>query len=56
MQWLYEAHQLANEIYADVALNNNLRYEYIYKNKYKMEECLLKAGVRLAKELNEIYG
>lgn len=55
-QWLYESHQLANEIYDDVAQNANLRYEYIYRFKYPMEACLLKAGVRLAKELNDIYG
>src|SRR5690606_36650538 len=55
-QWLYESHQMANTIYDDVAKNANLRYEYIYQNKYRMEECLLKAGLRLAKELNEIYG
>ncbi|MFD2599165.1 S1/P1 nuclease [Sphingobacterium corticis] len=54
--WLYESHQLANEIYADVAKDNNLSYTYIYKFKYPMEMCLLKAGIRLAKELNEIYG
>ncbi|WP_437921375.1 S1/P1 nuclease [Sphingobacterium sp. LRF_L2] len=55
-QWLFESHQLANVIYADVAQNTDLRYEYIYQFKYKMEECLLKGGIRLAKELNEIYG
>lgn len=55
-QWLYESHQLANLIYDDVANNANLRYEYIYKFKYRMEECLLKGGIRLAAELNEIYG
>ncbi len=55
-QWLYESHQLANMIYDDVAKNANLRYEYIYRFKYPMEDCLLKAGIRLAKELNEIYG
>lgn len=54
--WLYESHQLANTIYADAANNANLRYEYIYNNKFRMEEALLKAGIRLAKELNEIYG
>ncbi|GHE23265.1 endonuclease [Sphingobacterium griseoflavum] len=55
-QWLYESHKLANIIYDDVAKNANLRYEYIYRFKYAMEDCLLKAGIRLAKELNEIYG
>lgn len=55
-QWLYESHQLANIIYAEVADNANLSYNYIYNNKYRMEEALLKAGLRLAKELNAIYG
>lgn len=55
-QWLYESHQLANLIYDAVAENANLRYEYIYRFKYKMEECLLKGGIRLAHELNDIYG
>jgi len=55
-QALYETHQLANKIYADVELNANLSYTYIYEYKYIMEEALLKAGIRLANELNEIYG
>jgi hypothetical protein len=55
-QALYETHQLANKIYADVELNANLSYTYIYDYKYIMEEALLKAGIRLANELNEIYG
>ncbi|GAA4513520.1 S1/P1 nuclease [Sphingobacterium thermophilum] len=55
-QALYETHQLANKIYADVENNANLSYKYIYEFKYPMEEALLKAGIRLAKELNEIYG
>ena len=54
--WLYETHEVANKIYADVKLNPELGYNYIYDYKYIMEECLLKAGLRLAKELNEIYG
>lgn len=54
--WLYDTHQVANKIYADVAKNKELSYTYIFDYKYIMEECLLKAGLRLAKELNEIYG
>lgn len=53
--WLYESHGLADEIYRDVAQNANLSYKYIYRFKYEMEACLLKAGLRLAKELNEIF-
>ena len=55
-QALYETHELANKIYADVEYNANLSYKYIYDFKYPMEEALLKAGIRLANELNEIYG
>lgn len=55
-QSLYDTHQLANRIYADVENNANLSYKYIYDFKYVMEEALLKAGIRLANELNEIYG
>ncbi|MGO1520910.1 MAG: S1/P1 nuclease [Sphingobacterium sp.] len=55
-QWLYESHQLANLIYDDIAQDNQLSYDYIFNFKYPMEECLLKAGLRLAKELNEVFG
>ena len=53
---LYGSHEIANKIYRDAEHNANLSYKYIYDYKYIMEECLLKAGIRLAKELNEIYG
>lgn len=55
-EMLFQSHELANKIYADVARNPNLSYSYIYAYKYAMEDCLLKAGVRLAAQLNEIYG
>lgn len=55
-EWLYESHELANIIYADVENNNNLSYAYIFKFKDPMELCLLKAGLRLGKELNDIFG
>ncbi len=54
--WLYESHQLANIIYDDVAKNNKLSYDYIFRFKDPMENALLKAGLRLAKELNEVFG
>ncbi len=54
--WLYESHQLANIIYDDVAKNNKLSYDYIFRFKEPMENALLKAGLRLAKELNEVFG
>lgn len=55
-QALYESHQLANKIYDDVTPNAELSYKYVYDYKYLMEDRLYKAGIRLAAELNEIYG
>lgn len=55
-QMFYESHQLANLIYDSVNDNPKLSYDYIYAYKHIMEECLYKAGIRLAAELNEIYG
>jgi len=55
-QALYESHQLANKIYDGIQPNAELSYKYIYDYKYLMEEALYKAGIRLAAELNEIYG
>ncbi len=54
--WLYESHELANLIYDDVAKDNKLSYDYIYRFKDPMEKALLKAGLRLAKELNDVFG
>lgn len=55
-EWLYGSHQVANLIYKDIKNNTELSYQYVYNFKYIMEDCMLKAGLRLAKELNEIYG
>lgn len=54
--WLYDSHVKANHIYNEVDRNRTLRYEYQYNNKAILEAQLQKAGLRLAKILNEIYG
>lgn len=54
--WLYDSHVLANEIYKDVESREDLRFEYHYKYKQMVEEQMMKAGLRLAKVLNELYG
>lgn len=54
--WLYESNQLSDKIYADVELNANLSYNYIYNNIYKAENCMLRGGLRLAKILNDVFG
>ncbi|MBE8721064.1 S1/P1 nuclease [Sphingobacterium pedocola] len=55
-EMLFQSHELANKVYKDAENNANLNYNYVYDYKYIMEECLLKAGIRLATQLNEIYG
>jgi S1/P1 Nuclease len=56
-QWLYESNQLAEKIYADVPSNGNLRnYDYNFKYVGITNQQLLKAGVRLAGILNQIFG
>jgi len=54
--WLYESHQLANELYDGVKNGENLMFEYSYKYKYTTELQLQKAGLRLAAVLDMILG
>lgn len=54
--WLYESHQLANELYDGVKEGDNLMFEYSYEYKYTTELQLLKAGLRLAAVLDMILG
>ncbi len=53
--WMHDTYILANEIYADVAIQSELSYQYSYKYKYKMEEQLQKGGLRLAVILDKIF-
>lgn len=53
--WLDEAVSYRKNIY-DIPEDGKLRYEYNYKNLSIVNERLLKAGIRLAGILNEIYG
>lgn len=55
LDWLTETHQLTPSIYSSVEVGQNLSYEYAYENLSLVREQLHKAGVRLAKVLNEIY-
>jgi len=56
-QWLYESNQLAEKIYADVPANGILRnYDYNFKYIGTTNQQLLKAGVRLAGILNQLFG
>ena len=53
--WCYDTHVLCNEIYDNIVVDQNLRYEYHYKYKQVVEDQMMKAGLRLAKILNTIY-
>ncbi len=53
--WVAEAIALRPQVY-DFRDDNNLRYEYAYKNWDTVQQQLLKAGIRLAGVLNNIYG
>ena len=55
IQWLDEAMALRDTVY-DLPDDQQLGYRYSYVNFPVVEAQLLKAGVRLAGVLNEIYG
>lgn len=54
LDWAYESQALLPQVY-DMPGNKELSYEYAYKNWDTVEIRLLKAGVRLAGLINEIY-
>jgi len=55
-EWLYESNQLAEGIYAGVTPHENLSYKYNFKYIGLLNQQMLKAGVRLAGILNQIFG
>jgi hypothetical protein len=55
-EWLFESNQLAEGIYAGVTPHENLSYKYNFKYIELLNHQLLKAGVRLAGLLNQIFG
>ncbi|HMG11394.1 MAG TPA: S1/P1 nuclease [Mucilaginibacter sp.] len=55
-EWLFESNQLAEKIYAGVTPQENLSYKYNFKYIEILNHQMLKAGVRLAGVLNELFG
>ncbi len=53
--WAHEAMELRGQVY-DLPADSSLGYRYTYENWDMLQRQLLKAGVRLAGVLNEIYG
>ncbi|MDZ7680782.1 MAG: S1/P1 nuclease [Fodinibius sp.] len=55
IDWARESKQLREQVY-DLPEDRQIGYEYQYQNRDLLNRQLLKAGVRLAGVLNEIYG
>jgi hypothetical protein len=55
-EWIYESYQAAQKLYTEVKPEDKLTYSYNYYHVNLMNEQLLKAGVRLAGVLNELFG
>lgn len=54
VDWAHEAMDLRDQVY-DLPEDREIGYKYQYKNRNLLDRQLLKAGVRLAGVLNEIY-
>lgn len=55
LDWARESMQLRNQVY-NLPDDKNINYEYMYHHWDIVQKQLLKAGIRLAGVLNEIYG
>lgn len=53
--WINESYELRQQVY-NIPENGMLWYPYLFENWYTVEVRLMKAGLRLAAVLNEIYG
>jgi hypothetical protein len=56
-QWLFESSQIAEKVYSEVKTGETLNtYKYNFDHIATVNRQLLKAGVRLAGILNQIFG
>jgi hypothetical protein len=55
-QWLFESNEIAEKLYTEIQPNDNLNYRYNFTHIDIVNRQLLKAGIRLAGLLNEIFG
>lgn len=54
-EWVRETHALCTRVYADTPEGTNISYDYVARFTPEVERQLLRAGLRLAHLLNEIY-
>ncbi len=55
-QWLFESNQIAEKLYTEIKPGDTLNYKYNFTHIETLNQQMLKAGVRLAGVLNEIFG
>lgn len=53
--WLFESNQISEALYTEIHPNDNLSYKYNFDHIDILNRQMLKAGVRLAAVLNEIF-
>lgn len=56
LDWTYETQKLAIKTYSSAKIGEKLGYQYAYDHFSTVRSQLQKAGIRLAKVLNDIYG
>jgi len=56
LNWVYESQKLAILVYSSAKVGQKLSYKYSYDHFGTVRSQLQKAGIRLAKILNDIYG
>jgi hypothetical protein len=54
-KWLFESNQIAEILYTDIKPEDNLSYKYNFAHIDTLNRQLLKAGVRLAGVLNQLF-
>ena len=55
LEWTFESHRYARDIYKNTQPDSYLSYDYIYKYQPVLEQRLYQAGKRLGNLLNEIF-
>jgi hypothetical protein len=55
-EWIFESNQIANKLYTEVKPGDTLNYKYNFTHIAIVNQQLLKAGVRLAGVLNQLFG
>ncbi len=55
-EWIIESYQITEKLYSEIKEpNQKLSYDYNFKHIHKLNERLLKGGVRLAGVLNQLF-